>query len=163
MGSSEPELQGGTRGEEVKQRTQQINKGEQRGKTRPDTKQSTPSEIERHWPAENKPWHCTIDAIGGITQPRLHNATTPLCRGCIRTVTRGPDDATTPVYRRQSRRRQADKPMTLYHRRNRRHHATKNAQRHDTTCVGGAFERSREAETTPRHLCATCVDTGHIT
>ncbi|XP_044321492.1 protein PAIR1 isoform X2 [Triticum aestivum] len=120
MGSSEPELQGGTGGEEVKQRTQQINKGEQRGKTHPDTTQSTPSEIERHWPAENKPWHCTIDAIGGITQPRLHNATTPLRRGCIQTVTRGPDDATAPVYRRQSRRRQADKPMTLYHRRNRR-------------------------------------------
>ena len=142
------------RRDKAKQHTpQHINRGEQRGKTRPDTRQSTTSEIERHWPAENKPWHCTIDAIGGIMQPRLQNATTPPASGCIRTVTRGPDDAAAPVYRRQSRSRQADKPMTLYHRRNRRHHATKTAQRHDTTCVGGAFERSREDETTPRRLC----------
>lgn len=99
--------------------------------------------IERHWPADQAK---TLHHRRNRKASRIRECTTPqhhLCRGCIRKVTRGRDDATAPMCHRRSQHRQANKTMTLHRRRNRK------------------APRIRDCTTPRHHLCHGAHSKGH--
>ena len=153
------------------------------------TKQGAPRGLELHRRAQAKPRHCTIDAIEkhrgnqDCTTTRHH-----LCHGVHSNGHPGRDDATALVCHRRSQMASPSRELHRAHPKhhNKGHHGRSNCSgeprlNHDTApstqskstgqprlhnaatppVSWGTFERSRRAETTPRHLCATGVVEGH--
>ena len=116
--------------------------------------------------SQPKPNHDTAPSTQskGFAHPRLHNAATPpVSWGTFEGSHETETDVTTPACHQHSRRASPSRPNhgTVPSTQSKGTCATKTAQGRDTSCVGGTFERSYEAETAPRHLCATGVAAGH--